>query len=296
MFAAPADFADYRAFRLAAPEGTRLWRAQTYLRRHPRGAWADEVRSVFEAEEGAWFEVAKTSPARARDYIVDLPHGPHAQAARALLLLSIGQESDIGMLEQLADARRTAAMLDLESARREHVSEVVLEELAALIDPATRGASLDDPPHALAVVLRGSVARTWGTAPQGIREDEFYFVLPTPTQPQARVAQVRLRLVVQRGRVIGGNIEGEDLFVRWAEANGPRVLDAASSSDRARGASEIADVFAGALEARFPASRCAARPQRARGEILARACNGWRVSVRMGAHAGNDDVISVRVR
>src|SRR5208283_3180712 len=81
MFANPGDFADYRAFRSAAQEGTRLSRAQQYLRRHPDGAWADEVRASFEVEEPTWFEGAKASRERARDYVVDLPHGPHVQAA-----------------------------------------------------------------------------------------------------------------------------------------------------------------------------------------------------------------------
>src|SRR5579862_9704831 len=77
MFAAADDYADYRQFRVAAEPGKRLARAQAYLERHPRGHWADEVRVAFDSEEEAWFEAAKESRARARDYVVDLPHGPH---------------------------------------------------------------------------------------------------------------------------------------------------------------------------------------------------------------------------
>jgi hypothetical protein len=154
MLAAPDDLGDYRAYRVARREGERLARAQAYLRRHPDGAWANEVRIVFDAEEAAWFESAKASRSRARDYLVDLPYGPHVEAARALLLLFDEQKDDIDTLELLAASRRTAAMLDAESERRRRVGEVVLEELAALLDAETWGGRVDAPP------CRGPGART----------------------------------------------------------------------------------------------------------------------------------------
>jgi hypothetical protein len=292
MLAASGDLADYRAFRAAEHEGTRLARAQQYLERHPNGRWADEVRSTFQAEEPAWFEGAKGSHTRARDYVVDLPRGPHAQAARALLGLYYEPEVDLDMLELMAEARRSAAYLELQSERRKRVSELILEELAALLDPATAGAKLDALPEALATVLRGSHPCTWGKCvPTGLREDEIYFGLPTPTEVEARVAKVRLKLVLDRGRAVGGRIEGQDLFVCWAEANQIRVLDASAASDRTAAAGDVADVLSGALEARLPAARCAAKRQA--GEVVARACDGWHVSVRMGARPGDKDVISV---
>jgi hypothetical protein len=296
MLAATDDFADYRAFRVATREGTRLARADRYLRQHPRGVWADEVRGVFETEERAWFERAQTSRSRARDYIVDLPRGPHADAARSLLALFDEHESDMDMLELLAQARHTAAMLDLESDRRRRVGDVVLEELAALLDPEIWGADLDQPPHALAVALRGAVPHTWGSPPRGARDDEVFFVLPTPRESEGRVAQVRMRVLVENGRIIGGTIGGEDLFVRWSEANKIRILDPTSAGDRAAAASDVVDILAGALEARFPVSRCATDARD--GELLVRACDGWRVSVRTRAAPGaggreSDDVIAV---
>jgi hypothetical protein len=292
MLAAPDDLADYRAFRVAAQEGTRLSRAQLYLRRHPRGVWADEVRLAFEAEEPAWFEEAKNSRTRAREYLIDLPSGPHADAAHALLLLSVEHDADIDMIELLAATTHTSALLDLETERRRRVGEVVLEELSVLIDRATWGATLDEPPHALAMVLRGSAPHTWGSEPNGVRQDDFFFALPTPGGTEARVAQVRFRLVLERGRVVGGRIEGEDLFVHWAEADEIRLFDATSAADRASAAKYLVDVLAGALEARFPGSRCWARPRQR--EILGRACDGWRVTASMAARPGDDDVIAVR--
>ena len=292
MLAGPNDLADYRAYRLATREGTRLARAQKYLERHPRGAWAGEVRVAFHAEESAWFEAAKNSRAIASDYLVDLPNGPHAEAARALLGLFDQRESDLDMLELLAASRRTGVALDLESDRRRRVGEVVLEELSALLDPSTWSTGLDDPPRALSAVLRGSAARTWGSAPTGFRQDELFFVLPTPTGPESRVAEVRFRLVLDHDRAVRGIIEGEDLFVRWAEANETRVLDSTAPADRSAAASEVLEVLAGALEARLPLPRCAVRLSQ--DEIFARACDGWRAFARMGARAGENDVIVVQ--
>jgi hypothetical protein len=297
MLAAPDDLADYRAFRVAAEEGRRLARADNYLKRHPRGAWAGEVRAVFEAEEGTWFEAAKTSRTLARDYLVDLPHGPHADAARALLAFIKQDDSDIDTLVLLADSRRMAATLDVESVRREQVSDVVLEELSVLLDPTTPGAVIDDPPRALASALPGPPRRTWGTGPSApppkpLREDQLSFVVRTPTGPEKRIAQVRLRLNLAGRRVVGGRIEGADLFIRWTEANEVRVLDTANVTDRATAASAVLEILGGALEARFPAARCTARPRQ--GDILARACDGWRSSARMGARPGDEDVISVQ--
>ncbi len=293
MFAATDDLADYRAFRMAVREGTRLSLAESYLGRHPKGAWADEVHRAFEAEEPRWFEHAKRSRSAARDYIVDLPEGPHAAAANAVMASFDAPEADLDTLELLAQARESAAFLDLQAERRRRLGELILEELGALLDPDTLGATLDQAPDALAGVLRGAHPCTWGKCSRAARRnDEFYFGLPTPTDIDARVAEVRLELVIERDRIIGGRVEGEDLFVRWAEANEVRALDPTAAADRAEVAKNVADLLGGALEARFPVAYCAAQPLH--GEIVARACDGRQVSVRMGLSGRQVDVIEVR--
>lgn len=306
MLAAPDDLAGYRAFRMAEREGARLARAQRYLERHPHGAWADEVRAAFDAEEAAWFEAAKSSRSRARDYVVDLPDGPHANAARALLVLFDEHQADLDTLELLAAVRRTAATLDLETARRRHVTDLLLADVAALLDPAAWGARLDDLPPPLAAAMRGEAPRTWGGAPPAHHDERLFFVLPTPHGAEARALSVRLQLWLEDGRVAEGVIQGEDLVVRWAEALGGRVLDAGDPSDRRAAAAAVSDVLSGALEASLPASRCSApegpgvvRTPRGGADadgtaVLARACDGWSVVLRMGAQAGADDAVDVR--
>ena len=291
MLAAPDDLGDYRAFRVAKHPGTRLARAQAYLQRHPGGEWAPEASTVFDAEEGAWLEAAKASRERALDYIVDLPSGPHVDVARSLLVLFDANRDDLATLELLAASRRTEAMLDIESERRRHIGELVLGEIAALLDAPTWGASVDEPPPLLAQVLRGAVRRTWGSVSDD-REDDILFVLPTPEGAQSRVMRVRFQLTLSKGRVAEGRIHGEDLFVRWAEAMAIRAFDPTSKSEREAASEAVAEVIAGALEAQMPASSCAA-PAKGR-EVLIRGCSGWGASVVMGAREGDDDVIAIR--
>jgi hypothetical protein len=292
MLTVPDDLADYRAYRGATQEGTRLATAQRYLDRHPHGAWAAELRRTFEAEEAAWFESAKVSRSLARDYLVDLPNGPHAAAARALLLLFDERYEDIDTLELLAAARRTEAMLDVESEHRKRIGETILGELAALLDPPTWGSRLDDPPAVLAETLRGPTPRTWGGATSGRRVDELFFVIPTPEGAQGRAVEVRFQLVLSSGRVAEGWIQGEDMFLRWAEANYLRVLDPTSPTDREAAASAVADVLAGALETRMPATRCTAAPSP--GDLVSRQCEGWQAVATMGARAGQNDAVVIR--
>jgi hypothetical protein len=296
MLASPSDLRDYRTFRTAAHEGRRLYEAQRYLKLHPNGAWAEEVRVIFDTEEAAWFEDAKTSRVRAREYVVDLPDGPHADAARTLMVLFDEHQDDVETVALLADVRRTAAKLDYESGRRHRVSDTILADIGALADATTWGARLEAPPSALATVLRGDIPPTWGGGSHAQRHDSLIFVIPTPQGSQASVVDVTFQLWLQGGRIAEGVVQGDDLFVRWSEAERVRVLDAGNPDDRNLAVDTVVEIVGGALEATLPAARCTAPPVAPpqRGEILARACDGWSVSVRMGEGPGTLDVIDVR--
>ena len=109
-----------------------------------------------------FFERAQTSRSKARQYVIDLPNGPHADAARELLVLFDAHQDDLDTLMLLASARRTAALLDHETDRRKRVSDVLLQNVAALLDRATWGATLDEPPALLASALHSGPTSTWG--------------------------------------------------------------------------------------------------------------------------------------
>jgi hypothetical protein len=292
MLAPPDDLADYRAFRSAGNEGTRLGRAQAYLARHPEGVWAGEVRVAFDTEESAWFEAAKTSRARALDYVVDLPTGPHAEAARALLIYFDQRKDDIDTLELLAKARRTEATLEVAARERKRVGEVVLEELGALLDPSTWGSRASEPPPVLAAVLRGASRRTWGGGTDDARDDALSFTVPTAEGAQSRDVVVQLRILVRDGRVSGGVVQGDRLLLRWAEAMTLRVLDPSVESDREAVRASVREVLSGAFEAILPAARCdhpATAPM-----VVSRVCDGWSATVVEGKDPGDPDVILVQ--
>jgi hypothetical protein len=117
-------------------------------------------------------------------------------------------------------------------------------------------------------------------------------VIPTPTGSEPSVADVTFQLWVEGGGIAQGLVQGDDLFVRWAESLQVRTLDAGKLEDRRLAAGAVIDVLKGAFEATLPASRCTKAPKGA--EILSRACDGWDVSVRMGEGPGTLDVIDVR--
>src|ERR1700734_4024931 len=179
MLAGSDDLGDYRDFRAASHEGRRLASAQRYLARHPHGVWAEEVRAAFESEEDAWFEGAKSSRSRAREYVVDLPDGPHIDAARSLLVLFDEHLGDVETLTLLAESRRTAATLDVQTDRRKHVSDVGLAAFAALIDPANWGTRPEAPPSLLGNALRGEAPVSWNASARASHQDELFFLLHT---------------------------------------------------------------------------------------------------------------------
>jgi len=292
ILADSGDLADYRAFRVAAQRGTRLARAQHYLEAHPRGAWADEVRAAFEAEEPAFFEAAKASRRAAIEYLVDLPHGPHAAAAYSVLAAFDAKDDDFETTKLLAEARRTDAMLEHAAEKRRAVGERIVACVVALLEPSAYGKPLDDAPPALRRALGGVSAATWGGTRTRMDVD-LAFVLPTPGGREERTASLELSVRVENGVVTEGRVWGPDLFVRWAEADAMRPFDASAPQARGAAATHAKDVLGGALEGLLPADRCRA-PLTETGELIARKCDGWTVSVTMGEFAGAPDVILVR--
>jgi len=296
LVAENADLADYRSFRVAAREGPRLSRAQAYLEAHPQGTWASEVREVFDAEEPAYFEACQGSRAGVSEYLVDLPHGPHAAAAFALLVEYDAKVEDVETARLMRDARRTEAQLEAAAAGRRAVGEAILGAAGALCEDNLYGATVEDAPPSLRGVLVGAAAPTWGPVPAR-RERDFFFVIPTQGGRESRVATMTVSVERdERGAITAGRIEGQDLFVRWDEADLVRPLDASSQNARSEAAFHARQLLEGALEARVPAARCTPRSSAPAdvGELVRRACDGWTGVVRWGQREGEPDVIDVR--
>lgn len=291
MVAGPRDLEDYRAFRVAAAEGTRLARAQTYLKRHPTGAFADEVRHAFDEEEPRFFEACQANRSGAQRYLTDLPDGPHASAALALLNALESNMEEAALLDVIQKARGDEARFESAAALRRRVGEAILSGVGVLLDDGVYGISRADAPPALRSVLTGSAASTWGALP-GRRDEDLFFTLPTRPAPESRLLTLEFSIVEDDDRIVSGKVSGDDMFVRWLEADKIVRVDPTSIEDRTEAQVHAMDRLGGALERRFPAATCT--ELRGEKELYHRKCEGWEVVVVPGSRAGDKDSIVVR--
>ncbi len=293
MIAGSGDLEDYRAFRVAGAEGTRLARAQKYLARHPAGAFAEEVRAAYDDEEPRYFEASQATQEGARRYLVDLPDGPHAAAALALLT-ALGSNMQEAELRDIARrVRYEDAKLESAALQRRAVGESILGAIGVLLDDEVYGVPRTEGPPSLRALMTGRTASTWGTVPAR-REEDFFFLLPTRPERESRLFTLEITLGEQDGVVTSARIEGADMLVLWAEADQIVKLDPSASEDRTEAQVHAMDRLGGALERRFPEASCPDR--RAEHELYHRTCNGWEVVVLPGARAGAKDAILIRGR
>jgi hypothetical protein len=289
MIAEDHDLADYRAYRVAAHPGARLFYADEYLREHPKGAWADEVRVEFDHDEEAYFERAKSSRDTAREYLAFLPHGPHAVQAVAIIAAFDTNLEELELADVARKVRHNEATLESAAVARRRVSEIILAAVGALADDNVYSAPVGTLPEPITRVLSPRAPATWGRLADA-RVYDLYFVLPTRPERESRVASVAIRLERgDDGRVVRGVVEGEDLFVRWQEADRIVALDPTQLGDRTEVGEHALDILGGALESRFPRDHCLVRE--ARNALYARACDGLSVTMTMGESAGALDRI-----
>jgi hypothetical protein len=290
MTAPPGDLEDYRAYRVAAVQGTRLARAKKYLDRHPKGAFADEVRAAFEEEEPRYFEASQGSRDGVRRYLADLPDGPHATAAIALLTALETSMQDAELRDVARRARYDDAKLEAAAVQRRAVGEAILGALGVFLDDGVYGRDREDATPALRSLMSGPSATTWG-ALRSRREQDLFFLLPTRPERESRLLTLEIQIEEKEGRIAGGSIAGADMLVRWAEADQIVRLDPSAAEDRTEAHVHAMDRLSGALERRFPSAAC---PDARKGrELVHRVCKGWDVTVMAGENAGDKDVIVV---
>lgn len=292
MIAPPGDLDDYRAYRVAAAEGTRLARAKRYLDRHPKGTFFEEVSQAFEREEPAYFEQAQSSREGARRYLADLPTGPHADAALALLIAFGSSMQDAELSDLARHVRYEDAKLEAAAVQRRAVGEAILAAIGVLVEDEVYGVRRQDAPPTLRALLSARAASTWGSVPSR-REQDYFFLLPTRPHRQSRLLTLGISLTEDAdGVVVGAKVEGNDLLVRWAEAEQIVALDSSASEDRMEAQVFAMNRLEGALERRFPTGSCT--DLRKDRELYHRACQGWEATVVPGEKAGDNDAIILR--
>lgn len=291
VVAPPSDLEDYRAFRVAAAEGTRVARARHYVERHPNGVWVKEVREAYEEEEPRYFEHAQRSREGIRRYLADLPDGPHASAALALLVAFDSSIEDAELRDIARRVRYEDAKLEAAAVQRRAVGEGILAAIGVLLDDDVYGVPLSDAPLKLRRILLGSAPTTWGGVPRR-HEEDYFFLLPTRPERESRLLTLEIAMLEEKGVLTGGVLEGSDLLVRWAEADQIVRMDASAPEDRTEAQVHAMTRLEGALERRFPTATC---PDLRRDqELYHRACDGWEGLVVAGTKAGDKDRIVVR--
>lgn len=279
------DERDYRAVRISQSWGARLQNAQRYVEQHPTGAYAAEVKDIFDREEPTFFDQSSATRDGLRNYIAWLPHGPHAANVIPLLVSFDAKVEDFETFKLMKAARSTEKLLAEAAEERRIADEWLSASVAALADDQPWGHAVGDAPVLLAV-LKGGQSSTWGGIPS-VREGRFAYAVPSPDGLQRRLVVARLALGVEGGVVRTGRLEGVDLVVRWAELDALRPLDAAKTEDRAFAASRMRERLDGMLEKRFPAKTCSSGGDVA--DLIARTCGGRRVRVIMGGAEGDTD-------
>ncbi len=290
MVAPSDDLEDYRAFRVAAYEGTRIARAKRYLDRHPNGAFADEVRAAYEQEEPSYYQRASATREGIRRYLADLPEGPHAQAAIALLIVLGENLQDAELRDIVRKVRYEDAKLESAAVQRRAVGEAILGAVGVLLDDGIYGVPRNEASPALRKLLNGRSGSTWGDLPAR-REEDFFFLLPTRPERESRLLTLEIAIVEKDGVIAEGSIEGSDMLVRWAEADQIVRLDPSSPEDRQEAVVHAMGRLEGALERRLPKASC---PDQLQGrELFHRKCDGWEAVVLAGEKAGEKDSIVV---
>lgn len=287
MLASPHDLEDYRAFRVAAAEGTRLARAKRYIDRHPNGSFIGEVKKAFEEEEPVYFEQAQGSREGIRRYLADLPEGPHAEAALALLIAFGSSMQDAELRDLARRVRFDDAKLEAAAVQRRAVGEAILTAVGILLEDDAYGVPRAESPK-LRSLLVGKNGPTWGGVPVK-HEDDYFFLLPTRPERESRLLTLEVTVVEKGGIAVGATLEGSDMLVRWAEAEQIVRLDSGAAEDRTEAQVFAMNRLEGALERRFPTASCP--DLRKDRELYHRACDGWEGVVLPGNKAGDNDAI-----
>jgi hypothetical protein len=291
VIAPPSDLEDYRAFRVAAAEGTRVARARRYVERHPDGVWTKEVRAAYEEEEPRYFEHAQRSREGVRRYLADLPDGPHATAALALLTAFDSSLEEAELRDVARRVRYEDAKLEAAAVQRRAVGEAIFSAIGVLLDEDVYGVPLSDAPPKLRRLLLGPTPSTWG-AVSARHEEDLFFLLPTRPERESRLLTLELTMLEPGGALAGAVLEGSDMLVRWTEADKIVRLDASAPEDRTEAQVYTTPRLEGALERRFPSASC---PELRRDqELYHRACGGWEAIVVPGAKAGDKDRVIIR--
>jgi hypothetical protein len=310
-----ADWAAYRATRVAPTLEDRLAAAQRYLADHPDGAFRAEVGEWFSHADDVYFASKKDSRAGLEAYLSVLPGGPHKDQAQARLDgLNRLKRAE---MEQAAAERAEARIAGPAAAARARVRDDVKAWLARFLDPAvfrtpfprTRAEvivpfSLSLPPPRCATYegrakrsaaeLGFTAARlAHGAVRRCIKLVDLPYEIEQESGTEPREATLEITVFENAAGVpVEVTVGGPDLFLRLEETYRVRALAADDPADRVAAlarATKLVDGVFGATVSTDDACQDPPIPP----SVLRRACGGVHLDVIPGEAAGQDDRIVI---
>jgi hypothetical protein len=275
LIAPTSDYADYRLTRVAPTVPERLQAAQSYLERHPDGAFREAVAHWYERIEPLFFEATSDTLAGTEKYLNTLPKGPHVSSAEQLRD-AFRAAARVGSGERIAEM---GAAFERRLAAAARARDEVLAAYTAWI-----GRSLDFDGWGRPLGQAGEAfLSAWSADPKpkcaGDRCTKLLtlpYELEIAGKTEKFVCLMEISVRLAKGGVADVTIAGPALFARLAETHLARPTTA-DDDGRARARSWAVEITEGAAERRLPRSRCTRQgPQRA---ALTRECDGRRLDL-----------------
>jgi len=236
LLADKADYADYREIRLSTQPTDRAIAMRTYVERHPRGRWRDEVEAERKREELQVFESGKDTRAGLEHYLRAFPDGTFVGQARSRL-------KAVALIEQQRqrEAEQAAQVTQLRKARAEELRRTWMGRfLAYWVKTLAELQGFGEP---IADVARQNpqFSRAFGALPRPrCTQDEcvkYYtsaYAVPVPGGNRLeRTLSLLLRLRLRAGKLERAELLLPDRgFSRWYELENRREVPAKSRDAR----------------------------------------------------------------
>ncbi len=303
LMAAPADYAAFRATRVAPTLDARLAAASRYLDEHADGLWAADVDRWFDRAEPVFFASKRGSVAGLEAYLRALPRGPHAsEAVRRLGELRARQAQGADGTGGIADALERR--MQRAAAGRAAVGDSMRRWLGWLLDPPLWRGPISEAPGELVVEwslkLPAPVcAPAEGAAPAGAARRcaklvELPYSIPVGGVAEPREVTLEIAIVEDgAGRPLEVTLGGPELFARLEEARSNKPVAAADAGAGIAAVAGAIGLVTGELGRRGSLPASCKRPVVA-PVVLDLACDGWHVTARAGEGAADDVVVIQR--
>ncbi len=255
LWAPKAEYADYRRVRLATSNVDAALARARYLRRHPRGQWAEEVRERHHAAEESLFLAGRDTPPMLEAYLSAYPKGRFVSQARDRLAALRTLERQRAEERARIEARRQRML----RARRQWGRRAIGFWVKTLLRLKGWGSALPEVVEANPEFDRafGRTPRPRCVANECVKFYRLEFSVPVPGGTRlSRRLDLLLRLRVRAGRLVGADmlLPGRG-FSRWFELERREPVDDLDEQRRAEVLTWALSVLEPIAKASWPDAR-----------------------------------------